>query len=108
MTPAQLAALTPEEREAWALCEAATPGPWVDMTSAGPDVGAFDGEIRSAQSFTHICSDPDCDDRPNDRAFIANARTALPAALETIATLRADLARVTQERDYYASISEKP
>ena len=48
MIPDLLNLLTPEERAAWALCEGATPGPWVDMTSAGHDVGAFDGEIRAA------------------------------------------------------------
>lgn len=89
-----LAMLTPEERAAWALCEGATPGPWVDMTSAGPDVGAFDGEIRAALSFAHICSDVPGDDRENDRAFIAESRDALPAALTTIATLRAELRAV--------------
>ena len=90
MIPDLLNLLTPEERAAWALCEGATPGPWVDMTSAGHDVGAFDGEIRAALSFTHICSDVPGDDRENDRAFIAGSRDALPAALTTIATLRAE------------------
>lgn len=90
MIPDLLNLLTPEERAAWALCEGATPGPWVDMTSAGPDVGAFDGEIRAALSFAHICSDVPGDDRKNDRAFIAGSRDALPAALTTIATLRAE------------------
>lgn len=90
MIPDLLNLLTPEERAAWALCEGATPGPWVDMTSAGHDVGAFDGEIRAALSFAHICSDVPGDDRKNDRAFIAGSRDALPAALTTIATLRAE------------------
>lgn len=94
MTPELLAMLTPEEAKAWALCEGATPGPWVDMTSAGSDGGAFNGEIRAALSFTHICSDVPGDDRESDRAFIAGSRDALPAALTTIATLRDELRAV--------------
>ena len=72
-------------------CEAATEGPWADMDNGTADC-SFPGEIRGCVGFDHICSDPECDDRPNDRAFIANARTDLP---DTIA----DLLATRRERD---------
>ena len=62
-------------------CEEATPGPWVDTSTLD--------EVRpiasvAGDSYCEICYDPEMDDRENDRAFIAHARTDLPAAIARI------------------------
>lgn len=85
MTPELLNLLTPEEAKAWALCESC--GPYADMG----DDGTFAGEVRRCSDFALVHQD--CDDS-NARKFIAEASVALPLALTTIATLRADLAEV--------------
>ncbi len=76
------------DREA---CEAATSGPWwVSETDgcviAGP-FGGFDVDVG------------DCDWRDKDVEFALRARTRWPAALDEIDSLRAELERVTGERD---------
>jgi len=62
-------------------CEAATPGPWVDM-STRHEVGP----IRSAETIAEICRDPELDDREADRDFIAHAREDVPWLLNILAT----------------------
>lgn len=71
-----------------AICEAATPGPWVDLTDS------LDA-IYAVEPYGQICRDPDMDDRPEDRAFIVAARTALPEALAEIRALRQEVGELT-------------
>ena len=72
-------------KEAQARCDAATDGPWRSrgMCIDGPEMAIYDEGGHGAE----------------DADFIAHARQDLPAALEIIASLRAELATVTQERD---------
>lgn len=69
-------------RESRAVCDAATPGPWLAMRDY-----VYFGQIRAVQypdRFEHVADMPESDDRENDFAFIAAARTALPRALDII------------------------
>ena len=78
-----------------ALAEKATPGPWrqhlVDDTTVIDEAGN-----TVAQTFPDGGLDDDVDfatdteQREHDAAFIATARTALPAALDEIERLRAE------------------
>ena len=89
------------------LCEAATPGPWHDCVIHKSGCGGFDlppdktlpkaptgALIQSAEhtpseaviQASNYDNSPWC--LPEDRAFIATARTALPAALATICALQ--------------------
>lgn len=79
------------------LCDAATPGPWEDGTAmCCPDMGWVDGPngkgvvcpTYEASKRTHTLD-------ANDAAFIAAARTALPALLDLIAQLRSQTRSVT-------------
>lgn len=70
-----------------ALANAATPGPWFDMG----DIDVYVGEVRCAEPYTAVCRDPELDDRPGDRAFIAASRTLVPEMAAEIRALRADL-----------------
>lgn len=82
MTPAQIALLTPEEREAWERCGKATPGPWQTRF-----MYRMFNSIRQHASALRLMvglSDNDW----SDADFCAHARTDLPAALRTIADLR--------------------
>lgn len=76
---------TDERKAARARCEAATPGPWVNM----PD-GPLFGLILA--SGDHICEMPPLDDRTEDFEFIAHARTDLPAALDALDAKDAEIA----------------
>lgn len=103
MTPELLALLSPEERAAWALCEGATPGPWIaGYTPSYLSHGQrADGASRAEDPLT-IRSPAHTEEiatiwtyllpTTGNAAHIADARTSLPAALTTIATLRADYA----------------
>lgn len=76
-----------------ALCEAATPGPWTAQT-----VCDTDSDDWCAVGPTHLYADDDPavdDGDPHpaaeaDAAFIAAARTALPALLDEVEGLRAE------------------
>lgn len=76
-----------------ALANAATPGPWIDMG----DTDVYAGEVRCAEPYTAVCRDPEMDDRPNDRAFIAAARTLVPEMAAEIRALRARVATLEAE-----------
>ena len=70
------------------LHEAATPGPWVDMSTSD--------EVRPICSVdSEICCDPEGDDRESDRALIAAMRNALPALIDIAEAVIAD--RAAQE-----------
>lgn len=70
--------MTPEEiREALAICDAATPGPWI----LNPDIPS--GVINNNER--HVIDFDSCLKRDMD--FIAFARTALPRALARIEEL---------------------
>lgn len=69
------------------LCEQATPGPWEFD-------GAYPGEFNLVTSPGNVVID--CDEyyafcKPDDRAFIATARTALPEALDEIERLQTEI-----------------
>ena len=77
------------------LCNAATPGPWQmnqlehDIWIETPDCG--DGEPCSICTMSN-----DQYDQSADAAFIAEARTALPAALDTIEELWKEIAELRE------------
>lgn len=86
--------LTPERREELArLAEEATEGPWVWDEDRTVLAWQADGE-NSCQSVIATT-----EDAPADAAFIATARTAVPALLAENASLRAALAAAEAERD---------
>lgn len=68
-----------------ALCEAATPGPW----------NASDYASVLAFTDAEVCQRAN----DNDMAFMATARTALPAALDALEAAYSEIARLTAERD---------
>ena len=81
-----------------AVCEAATVASWGGdvLTSHWTNViSVFDNEGGASFSL-------EIDE--SDRAFIAAARTALPAALDALEAAYAEIARMTAERD--AAISD--
>lgn len=69
------------------LCEAATPGPWTWWTSCSfrrlsSGATGRDGDVlHGAKHHDGVC---DVVGRDEDRAFIAEARTALPALLDAL------------------------
>lgn len=67
------------------VCEAATPGPW----------NASDYASVLAFTDAEVCQRAN----DNDMAFIAAARTALPAALDALEAAQKEIARLTAERD---------
>ena len=93
MTTEELFLLTPDERQAWELCEKATPGPWRYMT--WPD--GYGCVLSKDHNRLPLES---------DLKFSANARTALPDALRTIAGLRAELAQVKAQGAHAAWLRE--
>ncbi len=70
MTPTDLDTLE-------ALLNAATPGAWVDVghTDLWPGIVMA---VEEHQSMSQVCRDPECDDRPADRACIAALHNAAP------------------------------
>jgi len=62
----------------WEICKKATSGPWVSVNEL-----EFDGAIEAPNSKLCIAQGV----RANDKAFIAEARTGWPAALEERARL---------------------
>lgn len=102
-------ALTPAEMaEARALCDAATPGPWVERpmrVRVAPIILANSGkpwgEREIAQVRYHLGSeDPDVD--ANAR-FIVASRDLLPRALDTIAARDEEVARLRKIIDALAA-----
>lgn len=96
------AIVTREELEAIkARVEAATPGPWVDMGDT------FYESVCSVPGLhtgvTPICMDPEGDDRPQDRAFIAAAREDVPALVAEVERLWELLAKVAPPYDEFGS-----
>lgn len=90
-----------------ALIAAATPGPWEPYGAVGgpPGVESLDNGHTVAEMFG-------CDEHPPnataDAAFVAAARTALPAALDEIERLQAELTSLSEHavalaasRDHY-------
>jgi hypothetical protein len=76
-----------------AICDAATPGPWVD-TSTSEEVGPIRSISEEDHAYSIICQDLEGDDREADRTFIAAAREGWPAALDEIDRLRIAAATV--------------
>jgi hypothetical protein len=88
--------LSDTERGWLALAEAATPGPWEPtMYSNDP---TWSPAVRSVQSKCNLAYFPVADGVRDNAAFIAAARTALPAALEALAMARRDAANEYQAR----------
>jgi hypothetical protein len=79
-----------------AICEAATPGPWIELGRNVPESGI----VATADYISKIAyieradetEDPAQFNARADAAFIAHARTALPAYIEEVERLRAELA----------------
>ena len=101
MTPEQLTYLTPSEREAWELCQKATPGPW-EATYLGVFVKGGCGVAEIAPTYMGYGA-PHRDklyvENQQTAAFIAHARTALPESLRSLAELRAALAAAPHDRN---------
>lgn len=89
MSPELLAHLTPEERAVWDACAAATAPPW-HLSADRQTLTQTNHVTRDVWTIPHTLEDMD---------FIAAARPALPVALRTIATLRAELAEVQATLD---------
>ena len=83
-----------------ALCENATEGPWhaapyreeetgVFVLAARTDAGPLPGNpTRGAVAFVPVLLEPDLGQKMHDVLFIAEAREALPKALDEIEWLR--------------------
>lgn len=93
-------------KEAQARCNAATKGPWRLQTYSN-----YGDAVIYAEKCGCVAERWDGNGAPSERTkatranfdFIAHARQDLPAALEIIVAVRAQLATVTQERDNAAS-----
>lgn len=71
-----------------ARASAATPGPWVTFED-GP---YCDGAVYTAaeeEYWGQVCVDPEADDRPTDRQFIAHARDDIPDLIAEVRRMRA-------------------
>jgi hypothetical protein len=93
--------VTPERiAELWALCDAATPGPWTfECLDAGSDEDdASGGCWQVPEPLVTASSEGDYLNGRN-AWFIAAARTALPEALDEIERLRADLRDAVSARE---------
>lgn len=97
------AALVAAADEAEALADAATPGPWTpahvdsdepQIKHRDPKLGWF--KVAIVRSWDRI---------KENAAFIAGARTAVPALATTVRALARQLAEVTRERDELYEIS---
>lgn len=84
--------------EIQARYDAATPGPWVNMSDGE---GTFAGEIRDCNNFIEIADMPEMDDRPADFEFIAHAREDVP-------DLHAEVARLREALAWYADPAHWP
>jgi hypothetical protein len=97
---------TDESKALRALCEAATPGPWAEAVWYGTNEGGW-----AAIGPHHAGADDECDDDASDNharaehdaAFIAAARTALPALLDELARTRA---QIDEARERLAQATE--
>lgn len=97
--------------EIHARLEAATPGPWVDMTTPEPDGGTFAGEVwgdMARDRIVRVCRDPDGDDRPQDRALIANAPQDLADLLAEVERLEDTRRRELETCLRYAKSLQDP
>jgi hypothetical protein len=85
--------LSPEEQAAFDACLAATPGPW----RAGIEHGGLGGAAPAVVDATgrFVAGFRIGDDR-RDADFCATARTALPAALRSLAETRRALAGIAR------------
>jgi hypothetical protein len=95
LTPAEVAA-------ALKLCEAATPGPWVQR-SDGWTVRTEDEQHMITHTMTG--NTRSVEQQVNDSDFIAAARTLLPRALKDWMALREENERLAAERDAYKQLS---
>lgn len=94
--------LTDEQfREAGSLCEAATPGPW-DAGLENVYAVQRAGEPGPVRATVARLVGPDA-----DRAFIAAARTLVPALLDEVERLRADLRTVYGRRQELQIMAEE-
>lgn len=81
-----------------ALCDAATPGPWKWWTSCSWRRLKSDRagvSLSVAEPFVASDGHPDLDIKEADQAFIAAARTAVPALLDEVERLRAVVAKLS-------------
>jgi len=75
-----------------AICEAATPGPWKRMTTLDPH---WLREVRnSTGSGVAFCGSFPERQAHADAVFIATARSALPALLDLVESLTAEVERL--------------
>ena len=79
------------------LCNAATPEPW-QMNQLEHDIWIETPDCGDGESCTICTISNDQYDQSADAAFIAEARTALPAALDTIEELRKEIAELKMKR----------
>ena len=94
-TPLPLSAPPRPDEELQALCEAAKPGPWSIISTSvcriyGPDA------VERRQVFTPSLARVD---HPDDAAFIAAARQAVPSLLARVVATEKKLAAVEAECD---------
>jgi hypothetical protein len=82
--------MTPEEiAKAKVLCEAATPGPWEDQsTCIAQDVAPWATVVGLEDRGAPYMRYDELVIAPQDAAFIAEARTLLPKALEALEIAR--------------------
>lgn len=97
MTPELLTQLTDAQREAWELCQQATPGRWYAVLSA--DGRADMDVIAPGVAIIATVTSGDA-----DWHFLAHARTALPDALRSLAELRAAVAEAPHDAGCEAKI----
>lgn len=86
--------------EARRICDAATPAPWPVTVWIETDGSEWRATGPGHDSESSAAAEPGCTDEQaaqRDAAFIAYARTALPAALDEIEVLRVKLA-ASEER----------
>lgn len=86
-----------------ALCDAATPGPWIECVETSRDgLFQFSGIVSDA-AREHIAGSVNT---AGDSAFIAESRAAVPALVAEVRRLRAELAEA--QAAIKAAMEEKP
>ena len=97
--------MTEDERERLrALYEAATPGPWeAAVDSHAPWNGKRIAWVETTSTSCPVADVPNSDRARADAAFIATARTAVPALLDENARLREAIERTRSALIFYAT-----
>ena len=108
MTQDELNLLPEQLRKAWELCEKATPGPFIVSRSipCGDEPSRVTIDALRSGGMGEMVAEIKWRRNDDDLRLWAEARTALPAALEHIVKLREELARVYKLVNHWSTTAQ--